>query len=468
MNINRSLDFENIKNFFKINKDLCIEMENKKRYLFNKNIKIEFSKILGKSINSRDGEVYEIVINKNKKIALKIIPLKENYSNTEINIMNQLNYLILRDICPHFNLIYHNTTCTHSGKYVYKNTNINGIVNEIEIMNSYNDNINKIIYQLSKYSNVITEDKFNNFTSFPKSYEKLNHILKLIKNDSNTHLNNYKKYKKNSLLIFTELSDIDLNTFLSNLKKNKNHTNLITSILKQILLALRVLHLNEEIIHLDLHSGNIFLNKETINGYWEYKHVKNKEPSVKIKNEGVQIRIADFGRSYSISKKNIDNVSVYKQLHKQLKRFFPFHYSDPNSFKNNFDSFYKLINKKDLNYWIIQFDVWRIFSSVYNTINKNDIKISDNLVNDINEIINISQLVLTTIDVIVSSFNKKDKDKDKDKDKYLKKNNTLVSSFNKSMYDNFFSDYIFNDKYNITEKEGKTLRKINKKNYMFI
>jgi hypothetical protein len=462
MSNNRSLDFEKIKNFFKStsNKDLCIKMENKKRYLFNKNIKIEFNKILGKSINSRDGEVYEIEII-GKKIALKIVPLKENYSNTEINIMNQLNYLVLKGSCPHFNLIFHNTNCNHIGKYVYKNTNINGIVNEIDIMNSYNDNITKMLYQLSKFSNVITEDKFSNFTSFPKSYQKLNHILNLIKNDSNVHLNNYKKYKKNSLLIFTELSDIDLNTFLSNLKKNKDHTKLISSILKQIILALRVLHLKEEIIHLDLHSGNIFLNKETLNGYWEYKPTKNSESSVFIKNEGVQIRIADFGRSHSISSKNIENISVYKQLYKQLKRFFPLHYSEKDI--NNFDSFYKLINKKELNFWIIYFDIWRIFSSINNTINKNDIQISDNLLSDINEIINISQLILTTLEFSIgwTGWNK-----NKKKTKNIDKQN--LSSFNKSMYDNFFKDYIFNEKYNISEKEINKLKKINKMNYTLI
>lgn len=461
MSNNRSSDFEKIKNFFKNNnKDLCIKIENKKRYIFNKNINIEFNKILGKSINSRDGEVYEINID-GKKVALKIVPLKENYSNTEINIMNQLNYLVLKGICPHFNLIYNNTTCSHGGKYVYKNTNINGIVNEIDIMNSYNENITKILYQLSKYSNVITEDKFNNFTAFPKSYEKLNHILNLIKNDSNTHLNNYKKYKKNSLLIFTELSDIDLNTFLSSLKKKKNHSNLIRSILKQILLALRVLHLKEEIIHLDLHSGNVFLNKETINGYWEYKHVKNGEPSIKIKNEGVQVRIADFGRSYSISKKNIDNISVYKQLYKQLKRFFPLHYSEKEI--NTFELFYKLTNKKDINYWIIFFDIWRIFSSVNNTINKNDIQISDELANDINEIINISQLVLTTLQFLVKFPEKEKKLLTKEQ---LKKN--TVTAFNKTMYDSFYTEYIFSDKYNLSEKEITKLKQINKIKYVLI
>jgi hypothetical protein len=467
MSNNRNSDFEKIKNFFKNskNKDLCIKIENKKRYLLNKNIKIEFNKILGKSINSRDGEVYEIEI-LGKKIALKIVPYKISYSNTEINIMNQLNYLVLKGESPHFNLIYHNNDCNHEGNYVYKNTNIHGIVNEIDIMELYNDNINKIIYQLSKYSNVITDDKFNNFTAFPKSYQKLNHILKLIKNDSNTHLNNYKKYKKNSILIFSELSDIDLNTFLTNLKKNKDHTNLITSILKQIILALRILHLKEEIIHLDLHSGNVFLNKETTNGYWEYKSTKNNEPSVKIKNEGVQVRIADFGRSYSISKKNIDNISVYKHLYKQLKRFFPLHYSDDDI--NNFESFYKLINKKDINNWIVYFDIWRIFSSINNTINKNDITISNDLVTDINEILNISQIVLTTINFAIPYWDKnKNKNKKNIKNKEILKLSS-VSAFNKSMYDNFSNDYIFNEKYNIKEKELSKLKQINKVKYILI
>lgn len=209
-----------------------------------------------------------------------------------------------------------------------------------------------------------------------------------------------------------------------------------------------------------MHSGNVFLNKETTNGYWNYKPNKNNESPIKIKNEGVQVRIADFGRSHSISSKNIDNISVYKQLYKQLKRFFPLHYSEKDI--SNFDSFYKLINKKELNYWIIYFDVWRIFSSINNTINKNDIKISDDLSNDINEIINISQLVLTTINFAIPFWNKNKKKTNKQVDKQN------LSAFNKSMYDNFYTDYIFNEKYNIIDKELVKLKQINKINYLLI
>jgi hypothetical protein len=454
----RNLEFEKLKNFFKNNnsKDLCIKFENKKRVLFNKKYNIVFQNILGKSDSSRDGEVYEIII-ANINIAMKIIPLKAIYSNNEINIMNQLNYLVLNNICPHFNLIYHNTSCKHSGNYKFKNKNINSIVNEIDIMKNYNDNISKIIFELSKYSNVITEEKFNTFTSFPKSYDKILKALNLIKKDANHHLLNYKKYNINSLLIFTELSSYDLNTYLSNLTKKKNHTNLISSILKQIIISLRVMHIKEKIIHLDLHSGNIFLNLNDSKGYWSYKQQGAKGETYNIKNEGVHVRIADFGRSYILNSKNSNNKDIYLKLYKQLKRFFPIHYSD-DQYLSSFEIFYKYISKNDMNFWINYFDIWRIFSSINNTINKNEILISKNLINDINEVINISQLILTTINYSIPVF-KNEKSSNK---------TATLDSFNRSMYDNFYSDYIFNEKYEMNEKVLNKLKSINKKPYLFV
>ena len=83
------------------------------------------------------------------------------------------------------------------------------------------------------------------------------------------------------------------------------------------------------------------------------------------------------------------------------------------------------------------------FSSVNNTLNKNDVEISEKLSSDINEIINISQLVLTTIAFLIT-LPEKNKKNIKDKEQ-LKKNKVSVSAFNKSMYDNFYTDYIFNE-----------------------
>ena len=60
-----------------------------------------------------------------------------------------------------------------------------------------------------------------------------------------------------------------------------------------------------------------------MNGYWEYKNIKSEEPSVKIKNEGVQVRIMIL-EGHIQYLKNINNILVYKQLYKQLKDFFPF------------------------------------------------------------------------------------------------------------------------------------------------
>tara|TARA_A100001015_G_C15043512_1_gene741621 strand:- start:4876 stop:6252 length:1377 start_codon:yes stop_codon:yes gene_type:complete len=458
MSNKRSKEFELMKIFFKKTNNLCLKVDSKNnRYLYSKNIKIPFNKILGKSGTSRDGEVYEIEIN-DIKIAMKIIPLKEQYLNSEISIMNQLNYLVLGDNSPHFNLIYHNIDCNHNGEYKFKNENITGIINEIEVMNSYNEQITKLHYKLSKFSSAITEEKFNNFTNFPKSYQKLNHILNLIKKDSNNHLNNYKKYKTNSLIIFSELSDIDLNTYITKLNKKKNHNDLFISIFKQIVVSLRTMHLKEKIIHLDLHSGNIFLNYIKTPGYWEYKSSKKNEPAIYIKNEGVQVRIADFGRSFFIGSKTRNNkIEIFSKLYKQLKRFFPLHYSDPKI--DTFDKFYKMAKVYDLNLWIYTFDLWRIFSSINNTINKNDINLNSQVVEVIGRIIDMAQLLLTTINLYdiskdIKNTNKRSKDK------------KSVHGFEEFVYQNYLVDLIFDEKFE--EKGIKKKNIINKNPYLFI
>ena len=101
--------------------------------------------------------------------------------------MNLLNIFVINNVSPHFNLIYYGTECNHDGKYLYSNQNIKGIIDELEIINLYNETITKILYQLSKFSSSIIEDKFNNFNNFPKSYEKVNHILNLIKKEKKSY-----------------------------------------------------------------------------------------------------------------------------------------------------------------------------------------------------------------------------------------------------------------------------------------
>ena len=375
-----------INKILKNTKKHCIITKKKQNYLFysdkNKNIYLKFNNLLGKSDTSRDGEVYDINI-EGIKLAIKVIPFKKQYTNTEINIMKETSNFVENNICPNFNLLFYNFNCIHDNKYNYKNKNINKILDEYNDIKDYNDVINKILLELNN-KKIRDISKYENFQNFPILNNKIyNYILKSIKETDNI-INNYKLYNKNSIIILSELSDIDLNTYLSTLKNSKEDmSNIISSIIIQIVISLLVLHSKGRIIHMDLHTGNILLNKVNKDGYRHYKHSILKSDSSQvthdseyfIKNEGYQVKIADFGRSYKISYSK-DNKELLSKLLKQLKRFFPLWYNDISS--EEFENILKEAHNLQLD-WTLQFDIWRIFSSIKNTIYKNNIIINSEL-----------------------------------------------------------------------------------------
>ena len=374
-----------INKILKKTKKHCIITKKKQNYLYyidkNKNIYLKFNNLLGKSDTSRDGEVYDINI-EGINLAIKIIPLKKQYTNTEINIMKETSNFVENNICPNFNLLYYSFSCSHDNKYNYKNKNIKQVLNEYNDIKDYNTAINKVLIILND-TKINDNSKYENFQNFPALNNKIyNSILKSIK-ETDTIINNYKLYNKDSIIILSELSDIDLNTYLSNFKNSKkNMSDIITSFIIQIIISLLVLHSKGRIIHMDLHTGNILLNKVNKNGYWHYKHSSfqsrnsNKtDGEYFIKNEGYQIKIADFGRSYKVSYSK-NNKELLSKLLKQLKRFFPLWYNDISS--EDFENILQEVHESHLD-WCFQFDIWRIFSSLKNTIHKNNIIINSEL-----------------------------------------------------------------------------------------
>ena len=402
-----------IKNILNKSTKNCIFTKDKNNYLYyntKENVStdniIKFNKLLGKSNTSRDGEVYEIVI-KNIKTAIKIIPKKKVYNNNEIKIMELASKIVENNICPNFNLFYYSFLCNHNNKYNFKNINIKNIIKEINHIESYNSNLVKINSLLNKEENSFND--YKNFINIPKYKSKIVNLINGLQDEINTALVNYKDYNKSTIVILSELSDIDLNTYLSN-NKNKDLSLEIKSILHQLLLSLRIMHYNSRILHLDLHTGNILLNKTREKGYWHYQDIdKYKEVYNDhfIKNEGYQVKISDFGRSYIIPEKS-NNLNALSKIFKQLLRFFPIWLGE-----ETYDSFKEALNKSNnLNNmeWCFYFDVWRMLSSFYNSIEKNNI-----IINKILEefFVNTIQIMEQFILQVLSPLKKKKKKKNK-------------------------------------------------------
>jgi hypothetical protein len=454
-----------LKNIFKNSENLVIFTKDKTNYLYNKKSNsssnenlIQFSKLLGKSNTSRDGEVYEIIIN-NIKCAIKIVPQKKIYNNNEIKIMETVSKFVENNICPNFNLFYTSFVCNHNSKYKFKNENIKNIINELNHIDTYNKTLIKVNNLLSNSS--LKFKDYKNFVNIPKYQSKIESLIKNLGTEMKSTLDNYKNYNKNSIVILSELSDIDLNTFLSNNKNKKNISNILTSLVHQIILSLRFLNHNKNILHLDLHTGNILLNKIRENGYWHYQDiVDNKEyANHYVMNEGYQVKIADFGRSYIIDRNNSsNNDAALSKVFKQLVRFFPMWFGD-----ETYDNFKKLLikanNYKDIGNWCFYFDVWRILSSFYNSIEKNNIKIDSNLEE---YFVNILQIMEQFIIQIISPLNTEKKKNISNN----KKNNNDVSLYEISI--NLFDMYFLNKKSSIEKKiKEKKINIINKKIYKY-
>tara|TARA_A100001015_G_C15037168_1_gene737062 strand:- start:3688 stop:4233 length:546 start_codon:yes stop_codon:yes gene_type:complete len=176
-------------------------------------------------------------------------------------------------------------------------------------------------------------------------------------------------------------------------------------------------------------------------------------------NEGYQVKIADFGRSYIIDRNNAsNNDAALSKIFKQLVRFFPMWFGE-----ETYVNFKKLLikanNYKDIGNWCFYFDVWRILSSFYNSIEKNNIKIDSNLEE---YFVNILQIMEQFIIQIISPLNT-------EKKKIIsnnKKNNNDVSLYEISI--NLFDMYFLNKKSSIEKKiKEKKINIINKKIYKY-
>ena len=144
--------------------------------------------------------------------------------------------------------------------------------------------------------------------------------------------NIYKNYGVNSILIFNELYNYSLIEYFD---INYFNEKIFNNIYFQVLTSILVINKYCKFIHFDLHGGNILIKninisfdnvfntciKNDFSSYnfntesWCYNINNNK---YEIDNYGILKKICDFVRSI----KYVDKNNIFKNLLKNLKRFF--------------------------------------------------------------------------------------------------------------------------------------------------
>lgn len=130
------------------------------------------------------------------------------------------------------------------------------------------------------------------------------------------------KQFKMCVLLINELSDTDLRTWIidySNKTPSTDENNRTwNNIFFQIWVVLYTVQSRYQMVHHDLHWGNLLINYIEANAYWIYiiEDIKYYVPSM-----GIMLKLWDFGKCFSVThfRYNIDEVDYqnYSSLHRQ-------------------------------------------------------------------------------------------------------------------------------------------------------
>tara|TARA_Y100000996_G_scaffold401066_1_gene371646 strand:- start:612 stop:1883 length:1272 start_codon:yes stop_codon:yes gene_type:complete len=225
-----------------------------------------------------------------------------------------------------------------------------------------------IIYFYFICKNMKTTDYLN--PNIQKYYNNLNirnsvkdKIKQDVDNDSLldilNRMNKKKGFGQNSLCIMNELCDTTIKDLLYNIEIEKINDNIFKSFIFQILNGLYCIH-KYNIAHFDLHGGNILISYIKSGKYWAY-NVGNKK--YYICNYGYILKLWDFGRSIIINENNLD--MLINGILQQVKRFYKniFKYN-----KNFVNDVKELLNISNIKIILFAFDLWRIVSYLYSKI----------------------------------------------------------------------------------------------------
>ena len=173
------------------------------------------------------------------------------------------------------------------------------------------------VYKTSRYLNYLVNHELLIMNSlneiakfcpyFCRSYGSIDHLVDLDykKKDNPFDVNSKHPITQETLL----MEYLPYENLYSLIKNNEISGNIILSTVKQILLALSIVHENKNFSHYDLHSCNILMkpcNKDLV-----YLYVLNEENQLCVPTNGYIPKIIDFGFSYI---KEMENNPIWSSL----------------------------------------------------------------------------------------------------------------------------------------------------------
>jgi len=247
---------------------------------------IDIDKRIG--MESTMAEVYKVSINKDKNLfmAAKILPItsNESYNNNkrEFEFAIEASNLVLRGESPYFLLVYDIAFCKETHFHGVKNTSIKFHEKSLRYQ-QFQQLLDFVKDEKIKLKIVECKQKFMN-------PDYVTDLLKL----QNVKLSN----KIASHILFSELASFDLGYYLDHhILKKKD----LYHLLKHIFLAIQDMQLKMNLVHLDLHLGNIVL----------------------IKNDGKYLPlIHDFGKSRKIDFSKSEKIDLLRNYDLQHDLFY--------------------------------------------------------------------------------------------------------------------------------------------------
>ncbi len=254
-------------------------------------------------------------------MATKILPILNDKSikdnENEIKLALEASRLVLKGESIYFPIVYNFAICEETNFYNNKDYKLGFYERSLRYQ------------QFRKISSIISEvfDSFkfkdealSKIVEYKRSLKSpefvINYIVKKLENDNISNKNDIQKVinllnkinfdiKISSHLLFSEIASYDLNYYLNNFKLSYEN---LYDILYKIFYAINDLHTKLNILHNDLHLGNILI-LEIIN-YNEDKDNEEFENSQFLKIP----LIHDFGSSRKINFENLDNQERIKDI----------------------------------------------------------------------------------------------------------------------------------------------------------
>lgn len=281
--------------------------------------------------DSTMGEVYKYDI-EDENIAIKILPIinsrSEKINQNEITLAKQVSQLVLENKSKYFPIVYYDIFCNST--FYYEHSNSKFAIQSL--------NYQYYLYLKEMFKN--EPDIVKNIDSYYKAGKNIIEYIESQLIENNSLLIN-ELFSINSQLLFSELAYTDLRHYLT----KRISKEILNIIVLQVLEGIRDLQIYCNIVHNDLHLGNILL-------------LYNPEKEI-------NIMIHDFGRSKSITKLSLINLKTdIRTFLLEIKKYVDIYLDDEiyNYFIKKIQNIVEMLDNENMNPVLLAIMLWKDFT----------------------------------------------------------------------------------------------------------